>query len=454
MYYNETENHLKPTVASHRSAGARTIAGARSFARTRTSGGFRSPCPFCRPGHVHSRSSRIFKFAGLAAAALALLLACEHPVGIFASLEQEIPVDEERGVPTTDGMRFMVRASSGGGDDYYYAAFTSLYVREADEGTGSSPDRSWSRVSRPSGVNTSDPVTSIVAFDDRIWAIFDGDVYSRPADGGSDDDWDKENIDDVPGSRTASRLFTVTDGADDRLLLSVRDDDSEYSVYYLNGGNFDEMNIDAPDGLTQVRAVAYFDPGGDNFYLATSGALYRSDGIGGTYSAISQGDLGAGGPYRELLVAEVNGDDTLFVAARRRVLSYDGTTWSDSGTFETSGGSDIVFTSLGWVNDTDLIGTSGGYLIAGTQNAGLFEAPGGAVTDLRREGSGSTLFGRVGNYLTTRLSGGAIDRIFVVEEGRSWRNQGGNHIYVGAPGRGLWRGESDRKDDVILWRRE
>ncbi|MFW5995568.1 MAG: hypothetical protein ACOCRN_05595, partial [Spirochaetia bacterium] len=167
------------------------------------------------------RVRTVAKVVGLIALVALFAVACRHPVGLFASLEEEIPVDEDRGVPTSDGMQDMLLS-----DGNYYAAFTSLYVREASESRdlGGEANRQWSKIGKPDGLDPDDTLGSIAEYDNQIYAIYGGEVYRRPNDGETDSgDWKSVwKSGNNPPSGRASRLFSLDTA--NTLLVSVRTD--------------------------------------------------------------------------------------------------------------------------------------------------------------------------------------------------------------------------------------
>ncbi|MFP4644435.1 MAG: hypothetical protein ACLFM0_08775, partial [Spirochaetales bacterium] len=198
----------------------------------------------------NAKWSLVLKAALIVAIAGLLAVGCRHPIGIFANLEEEIPVDEERGVPTEDGMRGMLATDTGpDSEGYFYAAFTSLYVRERSEDVdlgADSPSSDWSKVSKPSGLDDDYVLTSIAYHQGRIFAVYAGDdsgsLYYRDADGekGSDG-WVEIPVDEIAGSETekVSRVLGSGDGGDEELIVSIlvdRSDESDtYGIWRLDG---------------------------------------------------------------------------------------------------------------------------------------------------------------------------------------------------------------------------
>lgn len=425
------------------------------------------PVTLSTPGlRAAIRVRTVAKLVGLIALTALFAVACRHPVGLFASLEEEIAVDEERGVPTSDGMQEMLL--SGGN---YYAAFTSLYVRKAAESRDldGSPSRQWSKVGKPEDLGSDDTLGSIAEYGGHIYAVYGGEVYRRPNDGGDESgDWESvwESGNSRPTGR-ASRLFAAAG----ELLVSVRtdtdvgeDDETvgEYKLYEWDDGNTDwntnEVDFDTTGNeVSFIYAVVQRDT--NDIFIATHGNIYQAGGLGGNFTP--EDTTITSGSYRDLLVADTNGDgnNTLYSAAKGRILSYDGSDWT-AGSKQTDDEDDPVqFTSLGWYTDSRVIDdsdASNGYLIAGSLDNGLYEAEDGNLGTLEYEGAESTLFGRGGNYLTTQLSENGIQSIFVDDPGQgSWRSSG-PHIFIGAAGQGLWRGEFDEDDELndLYWRRE
>ncbi len=393
-----------------------------------------------------TRNSYFKAFCVLAALVLLSVSSCEHPVGVFASLEEEIPVDEDRGVPTDDYMRTMLISADG---EYYFAEFTSLYVRRRAEDfdLDGEPSRSWRRIPKPEAVGEHDTLGSIAEYanDNELWAIYGGELFSRPNDGGETGRgaWSEET---APGDISrASRLFSVGN----ELLLSARISSTRYELYRRNGSGWDRIGFDGVDDdrVNRINAIVEFD---NHYYVATKSRIYRTDDLGINDFEPEDDDLPTAANFRELKVGESNGETALFAAGKKYVsVTTNGTDWTTSDS-KSHDGEDVQFTALGWY----VAENGNGYLIAGTEESGLYEAPEGDLDRLRRQGSGAELFGRDGNFLTTRLSGGSVHRIFIDEEGRSWRSQDKTHIFVGAPGRGLWRGEHDEEYEVLTWRRE
>ena len=383
-----------------------------------------------------------------AAATLVLLSvsACEHPVGLFASLEEEIPIDEDRGVPTDDYMRSMLISDDG---EYYFAEFTSLYVRRRAEDLDldGEPSRSWTRIGKPEAAGEHDTLGSIAEYasESELWAIYGGKLFTRPNDGSETGRgaWSERS---APSEISrAARLFSVGD----ELLLSARMSGGGFSLYQRNGTvwgdplGFDDVD---DDRVNRINAIVEFD---NDYYVATTSRIFRTSDLDTNFEPAEDG-LPTAANYRELSVGESNGSPALFAAGNKHIsVTTNGTDWSTSDS-QSHDGEDVQFTALGWY----VTENGAGYLVAGTESAGLYEAPEGDLDRLRRQGSGAELFGRDGNFLTTRLSGGSVHRIFVDENGRSWRSQDKPHIFVGAPGRGLWRGEYDEEYEALTWRRE
>ncbi len=394
-----------------------------------------------------TRKDPLKVFSALAAALVLLAVsACEHPVGLFASLEEEIPIDEDRGVPTDDYMRTMLISDDG---EYYFAEFTSLYVRRRAEDldlTGE-PNRSWTRIGKPTAAGEHDTLGSIAEYaaDDELWAIYGGELYARPNDGGETGRGEWSERSRPEDSSRASRLFTVNS----KLFLSTRLSGGGYALYRRDATDWDRLGFDGvdDDSVNQINAIVEFD---NAYYVATQSRIYLTADLDNDDFQPADDGLPTSANYRELEVGELEGTPALFAAGNKHVsVTTDGTNWSSSDS-QSHDGEDVQFTALGWYVTEN--GT--GYLVAGTEKSGLYEAPDGDLDRLRRQGSGTDLFGRKGNFLTTRLSGGAVHRIFVDENGRSWRSQNKPHIFVGAPGRGLWRGEHDEEYDALTWRRE
>ena len=438
--------------------------------------------PGARQRHPGIRRSTFLKLGVLAALTAIVALGCPHPIGIFASLEEEIPVDEERGVPTGDTMRQMLATETGDdGGGYFYAAFTSLYVRERGEDrdlSADSPDTDWSQVSKPSGLSDEEVLTSIaqheVNGDNRIYAVYaggnSGSLFYRDAGvGTSSGDWNRISVGDITenGADKVSKVFS----AGDELIVSVRVEQRSgegdiYAVYRRDSGDTEWGEVATPDDENEVGFVydfAYFDDGNGNgdYYLATFRNILRSDNGLETTSADFKKEVHSGsGPYRDLLVADIEGTDTLFAAAREAIFSTDSTPdatgdWTEA---EISGDDDVQFSAIGYYPGSEFREDIGAFLIAGTRSNGLYEAEAdnGGNFVFREEGANRVLLGRDGNFLTTRLSGRGVRSIFVDEDAGTWRSEG-PHIFVGAATAGLWRGEVDEDDDPdneFLWRRE
>ena len=472
----KTPEQNNRTSNSPTAPGGRLPTAPRSVSRGRTSAG---------------RRSVFLKLAGLAVLTAFLAIGCRHPVGIFASLEEEIPVDEDRGVPTTDGMRAMLAVDTDDNGGYFYAAFTSLYVRERSEGLAvdaDSPDNDWSRISKPGGLSADDVLQSIAEHEingeNRVFAVYgggnSGSLYHRATgDDTSSGAWsDAISVNEIASDTSdegspekVSKVFS----ANGELIVSVRiksnsDKSDSYAVYRPvdanePDGNWERIMIEEGETDGEVGFVydfEYFDAnnGNGDYYLATFRNILKSDddlSSGGFEDEVHSGS----GPYRNLLAADISGTDTLFAAAKGVIFSTDSAPaeTGDWASAEISGEDDVQFTAIGYYPGSDFEGSDpGAYLIAGTQDNGLYEAEADTTGgyNFREEGAERTLLGRKGNFLTTRLSGRGIQAIFVDNDAGTWRSEG-PHVFVGAATAGLWRGEVDEDDDLagkFLWRRE
>ncbi len=359
--------------------------------------------------------------------------ACSHEVGLFASLEQEIPVDEERGFPTNGSIHGLVFHETGG-TGRYFAGGSSLWVREAVDASETSLE-GWTRIAPPSSGLT---LSSMALVGGEIFAVYGGNVYSRTAGDQTGVSWGNPVA--AFDTATALQVFAVTVGGTDTFVVSAS----------VEGGNRLLDNSGAEiSGLENVNTIYDVTNFGDRIYVLTNTQLFRgaeNDLLTGMAPVTIAGSTSS--TFRDMQVRG-DDDDELWIAGKGRLYwSNDGTNWtnSDSITPEDSS-TEVQFTGLGFVT---VDGTE--YVLASTQANGLYEGNDpDDLSSLRAEGSERTLIGRSGNYLTTQIAGRAVDRI-VIDANGSARGLDGPLVFLGTPGRGLWRGQQENGD--FIWRRE
>lgn len=371
----------------------------------------------------------------LASALLLALSACSHEVGLFASLEQEIPVDEERGFPNDGSIQSLVK--SGG---RYFAGGSALWVRDASD-TSASDLSGWQQIAPPSSGLT---LASMALVGSDIYAVYGQTLYTRNADGSTAaGGWDSVTAFD---SEAVSRVFGVEVGGSPAFVVSApRDGGSGERLLDANG---DEVSgLGEADNRNTIYGAANF---GSDIYVLTSTQLFSiSDNLSGTASAVTiPGSTSS--TFRDLRVR--GADAELWIAGRGKIYVADTdpsveTNWTSTDLITPENSSSAAqFLTLAFVT---LGGTE--YVLAGTESDGLYEGEATDVTSLSQEGSDGVLVGRNGNYLTTEIVGGNVEHIFVDESG-SARGQSGPLVFLGARGRGLWRGQPESGE--IIWRRE
>ena len=372
----------------------------------------------------------------LGVALLVAFSACTHEVGLFASLEQEIPVDEGRGFPNEGSIHNLVKH-----DGRYFAGGASLWVRTAVDESATSL-QGWTRIAPPTSASRG-TLDSMALVNGDIYAVYDGNVYQRTA-----------NADATAGAwnpvsefneDTAQRVFAVTveNGSLQNFVVSAS----------VDGGNqlldSDGEPVAELEAVNTIYAVLNFNDGtNDNIYVLTNSQVFQGDNDLGNFTDITAAVRGpaTSTTFRDMQVR--GSDDELWIAGRGRIYRFDGSDWTRTEEITPDDSSTPVqFTSIAFVT---VDGTE--YVLAGTQSNGLYEGDDlDDLSSLRAEGSGRTLLGRDGNYLTTQMAGGAVSRIVVDQDG-SARDSTGPLVFVGAPGRGLWRGQPE--NGGFIWRRE
>ncbi|TVQ25286.1 MAG: hypothetical protein EA383_09160 [Spirochaetaceae bacterium] len=395
-----------------------------------------------------TKRNTLYRLTAVAAALLVALSACTHEVGLFASLEQEIPVDEDRGFPTNGSIHALVFHEDGS-TGRYFAGGSSLWVRTAEDASEANL-QNWSRISPPTSASRQ-TLDSMALVDGEIYAVYDGNVYARPADGETAaGGWTRIDGDgDALVAADVLRVFAVeVDGVGETFVVSATRPDETVGSRLLNSDGTEVDGLGAADNRGTIYAVENFD---GNIYVLTTAQLFRGGDtnlLTGMTAVTVPGSTSS--TFRDMQVR--GNDDELWIAGKGRLYVGSGdltvsTNWTrtDETTPEDSSTA-VQFTSIGFLT----IGSTE-YVLAGTMSNGLFEGEADEFQSITPEGSGRVLIGRSGNYLTTQIAGRAVARI-VVDQNGSARGLAGPLVFLGAPGRGLWRGQPENGD--FIWRRE
>ncbi|MFW6252951.1 MAG: hypothetical protein ACOC4F_03375 [bacterium] len=370
----------------------------------------------------------------LASALFLALSSCSHEVGLFASLEQEIPVDEERGFPNDGSIHSLERSG-----ERYFAGGSTLWVRNATDDSASDL-ASWDRIAPPSSGLT---LASMALVGSELYAVYGQTLYSRAANGNTAaEGWDPVNDFD---STAVSRVFGVeVDGTPDFVVSAPREDEAGERLLASNG---DEVpGLGESDNRNTIYGVANF--GSEIYVLTGTQLLSIADNLSVAATEVPIPES-ASSSFRDIRVR--GADSELWVAGKGKI--YVATDPTDEASWESTteltpedASSPAQFLTLDFV-------TVGGseYVLAGTESDGLYEGVASDFPTLSEEGSGGVLIGRNGNYLTTEIPGGNVEHI-VVDESGSARGEDGPLVFLGARGRGLWRGQPANGD--FIWRRE
>jgi len=381
-----------------------------------------------------------------------------QPTGIFASLETEIDVEEDRGIPNDATVTAIVRPDGG---NYLFAAAGGIHYREVGAAT------EWTRIASPDGSDVK-TTSAMRVFGDTIYAIFGREVYSIDLDddgepeGTSSDDW--QPVGGLADDQKAHRLFTAIDAnGDDALYLSVSvEDTSRYGLYQLND-NDDEFKpvVSPPEGddawdhvYDVVRYQDPDDPNEDGLWIIAGDSIFfvdDNDDVDEIKPKAQRPDEWPSTPkFRQAYLYDDDGDDVLYLAGNGRIVRYDGSDWQRSDDHEVRNET-VEFRSLTVMSIEDANGSSYETLLAGSRSrAGLFEAVDLELVNLRRplrpqaeQGVGT------GNYEATALSITGV-KTFLVDDDHDEERV----VFAGSVGAGLWRGSYDSELESFIWMRE
>jgi hypothetical protein len=388
------------------------------------------------------------------AAALLVFAACDHaPVGIFASIEQEVKIDDERNLPNGIAVNGIVEF-----DGYYFVSAPTVYRRPVANTTGGEPSQ-WTPVASPiAGARNLRMVHLESA--GALYAVFVDDagvtksLHALDSAGGN---WTEVTL---PSGATGGlvSVFAAGPAGTDRLFLSVFEGPNDYRLFSSPDGTAfaavtDSATSTALSMPTPATDVAYTTDGAtDNWWIAgrtrfLTGAeptpatdpLIVSDYGGSTLSDVDGfSGLYFGGPagsprlYLSTLTGQVFRYDPNNVAAG--FVAAAGTiTFSDDP---------VPLTDFAYVEGSDGFQS----VVVGTEGYGYYEID-PATLDI-------SMPARSGNYLASELSRASIHAFYVDTNADlpTGAPSGVDLMFAGTAGLGLWK--NYYKGESSLWTRE
>ena len=391
------------------------------------------------------RQSNLLKLLIIPLASLLALAACERgPVGIFASIEREVAIQEGNLLKNV-AVNGMVEADNGSGTDYYFAAVGGrIHYRRAG---GDESD--WGSISNPSGYRTNHSrPTSIVNLSGTIYVSFVEGERKRSG---------LFTLDPATRSYTAqgsissdnhvARLFALGNELFASIQFKQEGEDAEFELWHLGSGA--GADLSAAQSISggigrQERSFISATTDGTNYWFITSDTIFH------TPTPIAQVDpVDKPAAIGTSLGGVFFHDTRLYLSSRDGRAARGGSTGYISVSADFGGSwlppiteSDRAFTDFAFAGAIDAF--SDGVLFVGTYRSlsgrsvvspgGYMEIPGPAFDNPRRPAGNS--------YQASELSKSAVMQIFVPSQG--------NTIFALTGGRGLWRGEYD-SDGVATW---
>ncbi|TVR31857.1 MAG: hypothetical protein EA404_08860 [Spirochaetaceae bacterium] len=377
-------------------------------------------------------------------ASLLVLAACERgPVGIFASIEREVAI-QEGNLLKNAAVNGMVEADNGNGTAYYFAAVGGrIRYRRAD---GDESD--WSSISNPSAYRTNHSrPTSIVKLNGTVYVSFVEGERKRSGLFTLEPATRSYNAQgSISSDNHVARLFALGNELFASIQFKEEGEDAEFELWHLGEAGSASLP-GAPISGLQERPFISAATDETNYWFITSDAIFHT---GTAVDEVAPVDKPAaigtslGGVF-------FHGGD-LYLSSRDGRTARGGSTGyiSVSDALPTPGGSwlapvtesDRAFTDFAYAADIDAF--ADGVLFIGTYRTlsgrsvvspgGYMEIPGAAFDSPQRPDGNS--------YQASELSKSAVMQIFVPSQG--------NTIFALTGGRGLWRGDYD-SDGVATW---
>ncbi|TVQ38400.1 MAG: hypothetical protein EA384_09290 [Spirochaetaceae bacterium] len=393
----------------------------------------------------------------LPVAILLALTACERgPVGIFASIEQEVEIQEGNLLKDV-AVNGMVEA-----DGYYFAAVGGRIRYRPVSGDESD----WSSISNPSGYRTNHSrPTSIVHIDpggagDAIYVSFVEGERKRSGVYQLDPVGRSYNAAGSLGSGVhVTRLFALGAELFGSIQFKDEDDDPEFELWYLGAGGGASLDTAASISTDVGRQARPFISaaanGTDDFWFITSSSVFHTAAAAGQLANIGKpADIGTslGGIFfnaNDLYLSSrdgrtVRGGSTGYVSRDAGGANpTDPSEWTtiitanDRAFTEFASADGAHFATLDDVFDDGVLFVGTYRTLSGrtvVSPGGYMEIPGPLFGSVRRPAGN--------NYQSAEISKAAVMQIFIPGQA--------NTIFALTGGRGLWRGEYD-SDGETTW---